>query len=379
MSLGMRSAAVVVMALLASGQGRARAQFGFIGPGSTPQGDIMRGEGILYSGLGNFYNGLGMFNLNSAMAESINVDTSMRLNEYIYQSRLEQIRRLNERVKARKENHLKQLAEIRKRLSESPNESDLMNGDALNILLEQLTDPRIPPSTLRYARVPLPGETIQMIPFQYATMGGVISMRQLTVRDGWPLALRGEDFALERRIYLRAVDRVLEEDLDGKLSLPAVNALQQAILGLQNKMEEKVPESDLEIYLQAKNFIKSLSESTRMLKSSVVERVLADIQKYPGTTVADLLEFMQRYNLQFSPATVPAERDLYRALYQLLVRQRTVLAMQGAAKAGEDPGAPINPGAPAGGAPRGDGLTPGDVSGTPNGAQAQKVPSSTGP
>ncbi len=84
--------ALGVVALLAAG-GEARAQFGYGyypygygdygwgGWGGTPQGDIARGLGYYATGLGNLEEA-------DAVAGSINTDTVMRWNEYMYQSQL---------------------------------------------------------------------------------------------------------------------------------------------------------------------------------------------------------------------------------------------------------------------------------------------------
>jgi hypothetical protein len=66
-----------------------------------------------------------------------------------------------------------------------------------------------------------------------------------------------------------------------------------------------------------------------MMRVPLVEAVIAEIETYPGTTVADLLDFMRRFNLRFSPAEAPSERQLYKALYGLLVRQRELLTLNG--------------------------------------------------
>ena len=47
--------------------------------GSTSQGDILRGEGVAAMGFGQY-------NLATAMAASINTDTSIRWNQYVYLS-----------------------------------------------------------------------------------------------------------------------------------------------------------------------------------------------------------------------------------------------------------------------------------------------------
>src|SRR4051794_37830942 len=67
-------AALLLVALAAA---EAPAQLIISGPGSTAQGDILRGEGT-------FLIGAGLFNRNTAVANSINTDTAIKLNEYIW-------------------------------------------------------------------------------------------------------------------------------------------------------------------------------------------------------------------------------------------------------------------------------------------------------
>ncbi len=315
------STAIAVFALLALG-GSARAQFsrgyggmGFIGPGSTAGGDIARGLGVMSYGMGQF-------NLSTAMANSINVDTAIKWNQYVYLSLEEDNRKKAihraARIARNKENYELILSRIR----ENPTLADLRNGDALNAVLEQLLDPKLDPSSLRQSNVPLSGKTIRTIPFLHASEAATFSMLRLTARDDWPLALRGDEFARERRAYERAVDNALDQDIEGKLGLGAVIAVQTAVVDLQNKVDQVIPQSSRDLYLQAKNHLKKLAEIGQMLKSPVVEDVLAAVEKYPGTTVGDLLVFMQRYNLRFGVADTAAERELYQNLYASLRTQR---------------------------------------------------------
>jgi hypothetical protein len=311
--------AAAIVALVPSFETPAQAQLSFIGPGSTIGGDTLRGEGI-------FLAGAGMFNRDTAIAESIHVDSWIRFNQYWAVSQEEQRKRFHALLQRRKENVNLTLSEIQKRLRENPTESDLMTGDALNALLQDLTAPKISPSTLMHTRIPLSVQLVQRVPLQYPTLGGTISLRALTVTEGWPLALRGDEFALERKGYLREVDHVLEQITQGKLMPEAVKSLKQAIDWLQTKVDATIPQSDLKSYLQAKNFIKELSECARMLQSQVVEKVIARLERYPGTTVAELLEFMVENNLQFAPASeLGGEREVYRQLYPLLQKQKLLL------------------------------------------------------
>src|SRR5262245_53764071 len=58
-------------------------------------------EGALAQGMGHYYTGAGIFNEKTAIADSINLDTLIRWNEYLYRANLEATRR---QVQRRREN-----------------------------------------------------------------------------------------------------------------------------------------------------------------------------------------------------------------------------------------------------------------------------------
>ena len=314
-------------------------------PGSTPEGDFLRGEGF-------FLIGAGTFNLMSAQAGAINTDSWMRLNEYLYQSRKNQERVWNEKIQARMRVRNQALADIRRRQEEQPNEADLIGANSLNLLVEKLSDPKIHPSTLRYSRVALPGGSLQAIPFHHPTSGALFSLRRLKVADSWPTVLLKAEFDPERRAYLRAVDTILEQDVNGTLTQDALDDLVNRCENLMVKLERTIPQSDLKVFLSGRLFIDDLTKLANSLRTdNFLQRMLAEIERFPGTTVAELVEFMWRYNLQFFPAETPAERDLYKILYQSLSKQRDLVLSRGPAPDEELKGDPIPIGGPAAGRP----------------------------
>ncbi len=72
----MTRVALKVLAVLFAAAVPAHAQFNWVGAGSTPQGDYLRGVGVAAFGLG-------AYNLETAQAVSINVNTEIRWNEYV--------------------------------------------------------------------------------------------------------------------------------------------------------------------------------------------------------------------------------------------------------------------------------------------------------
>jgi hypothetical protein len=322
--------AVGTAALLTTLGGNAWAQYGgyyggywgWGGWGATPVGDIARG-------MGAYAVGIGQYNLSTAQAISINTDTAMRWNSYLWASQNQLNRERYARMQAKRANNIQQLAEIEARLRDNPTNGDIERGDALNAILHQLSDPRIHPSALRLSRVPINNKWIQEIPFRYESEPITFSLHQLTAVQGndWPTPLKGDDFKPEREAYQKAIDKALKQDLDGDLTPETIQAVLDATYRLRDKVEATIPKTSKD-YVQAEKFLKSLTGMAQMLKSPNVEETLAAVGKFPGTTVADLLAFMQMYNLRFGAANTVRERKLYHDLYPLLDRERDQVVAQ---------------------------------------------------
>lgn len=313
--------ACAFLALPAVAAGTATAQGLSVGPGSTVPGDILRGQAAMAVGAG-------IYTLNSAEARSIDANTAMALSQFTYNSMRQHNRDRQEKL-ARQLKHSIDVYKLKQsQLRDNPDYADLLRGDTLNIVLQDLWDPEIPPSDLRSVMVLLPVSSVHALPFQVARMGGVISRRTLTVDNGngWPVELKTAALDAQRKAYLQAVDTLLELNMEEKLTLDSIRAVQKAIDDLKAGVERTIPQTD-RFYIPAQGFLRELSEQARLVESGVVRNCLADIEKYHGTTVADLVEFMRWYNLRFAPAKEGSpERELYPELYEALVAQRDQLA-----------------------------------------------------
>jgi hypothetical protein len=315
------AATIGVLTLLVCTGPHARAQFmgnrggTFIGGGSTPIGDMERGAGIMAAGigLGNYY---------TAAADSINTDTWMRLNEYLFQSvreaSMREQKRLAARIAKNKEHYNASIA----RILNDPEFKDIRRGDALNSVYDKLTKPQITETSFRLAPVHISGENIRNIPFFYAKEDLAFSLRRLTARGNWPVGLRDDRLAGERRAYERAVDNALELQLEGKLTPEAVHTVEDAVNGLSIRLDQVIPPSRDRVYMEARNFVKRLETSKELFKRREIEQILGEIDKYSGTTVHDLVVFMKRNNLRFGvPDEIGDEQSLYTQLYASLRQQ----------------------------------------------------------
>jgi hypothetical protein len=55
-----------------------------------------------------------------------------------------------------------------------------------------------------------------------------------------------------------------------------------------------------------------------MLYSPTMEQIIAELEDYQGTTLSELMAFMQAFNLRFAPANSFRQRQIYMKLYPML-------------------------------------------------------------
>jgi hypothetical protein len=314
----MSRASLAASLILISVASSARAQFNFVGPGSTPQGDYMRGVGVAAFGMG-------IYNRETAIAESINADTMMRVNEYIYQSLMHE-NQLNAEYRAMVfQKHKEDYNKIQQRIKENPEARDVDKGTALNAVLEQINDPRIQESSSRAVAVPLTVDEVRRIPFKLGAKGVMrFSIARLTAKGKgkWPVAFQDHRFDHDRRDFERALDNALEQQYKGDMQLSAIEAVQKAVDNLEYTFEKVVGRSADKLSTEARDRIKEMRATVDMLKTHTVELALGELDRYAGTTVDDLRRFMRKHNLQFADAGNPEERELFPDLYAKLVAQK---------------------------------------------------------
>jgi len=303
----------------------AQAQWWGMGGASTLEGDYLRGVGFAAWGEG-------VYNLYTAQANSINTDTYIRWNEYVQDSYKLMSKEYNERNRATMAKSTETLNKRRERYRNNPHELDLMTGNALYMLLEELRSPKISESSFRSVSVPLPVDIIRKIPFKLNERNEKFSMERLSVRGKgkWPVALQGEAFDLWRKAYERAVDKALEQALEGKAELATIEKIAQAVADLRQRLGEVVRADDQRAQSEALIRLDELESTVRQFKTHGVQMALAEIAVYSGTTVYDLKAFMQKYNLQFAEAKTPTERVLYLELYTRLKEQAEKFVNAGA-------------------------------------------------
>jgi hypothetical protein len=207
------------------------------------------------------------------------------------------------------------------KVRDNPDERDIRNGDALNAILDQLTNPKVHSTALRMIRTPVSSKALREIPFQNASEAVTISLDDLTGEGDWPVALRGPAFAAERKAYADAVDKAVKEDEEGTLSPQTLAEVNRAGAALWAKLQANKPANPVE-YADAANYIKALIAMAGMLQKPDVEKIIAELDKVKETSLGSLLTFMHAYNLRFGAPKTEAQRAVYANLYPLMAEAR---------------------------------------------------------
>jgi hypothetical protein len=289
--------------------------YGWGGWGGTAQGDIAHG-------LAYFNVGAGIYNRETAIARSIDTDTEIRWNQYVYLSQQEATRQYFARRNAALAKDKSAYEALLKRIQDNPTAVDVESGDALNAALDQLSDPRIHSSALRMADATIAAKTIRDIPFRNAVEAVTFSLAQLKASSQWPAVLLEARFDDERAEFETVVDEIRKENLEKEQVSPRnLSRIRAVITRLKDKLAA-MPLEDKAENQEALKFIKTATALARMLEKPDIDQVLAELAKMETTSLGNLLAFMHTFNLRFAPAATPRQRMVYTELYPILDRTR---------------------------------------------------------
>src|SRR5258706_8275892 len=154
--------------------------------------------------MGNFVAGAGSYNVQTAQARSINAQTAMQFNEYMYAvnkqnamtnlaRRQQQQQKVNETADA-----------TSKRLRDTPEPRDIHSGDALNLVLTDLVNPDVYTQVVQKATMPVDSKLVKNINFQHAANMILISLGDVNAR-GVPDALANNPKFESDRQAIRAI------------------------------------------------------------------------------------------------------------------------------------------------------------------------------
>lgn len=169
----------------------------------------------------------------------------------------------------------------------------------------------------------IPVDVIRHTPFKLAEKNEQFSMDRLSLKGkgAWTVVFEDKQFDYVKKKYALAVDKALEQAIDGKMQISTIEEVDARADDLFRRLDEVVPPSGDRLYIEAKERLNELKSTVRLLKTTKIERAIGEIDKYSETTINDLTMFMMSHNLRFAAAKTPEERRRFPELYASLREQ----------------------------------------------------------
>jgi hypothetical protein len=227
--------------------------------------------------------------------------------------------------------------QLRQRLRDNPEPNDIYRGDAINVALDEINDPRVYVRHLPASKVKVGGDLIRNIPFQKASAGITVSIYQLV--DGGPHdVLKRPEFAEELSAILSLGQELRRQIAADENPDPAtIKKLLAAIGKAETKTAAVLPRNTRDRN-EADRYLKGLHGLIGMLDTPAINVILAGVENRPNATLAELLAFMKAFSLRFGVAATPQQKQLYDSLYPKLVALRKEVAAALPAAAVPSPG-----------------------------------------
>ncbi len=309
-----------LMAATLSGAATSRAQYyppGYGGYGWRGWGGATV-AGRTAAGMGAFAAGAGRYNVNTAAARSMNVQTAEQYNDYMWERTHQAAQVYYQELAAEAAQGKKDYKQIQDRILNNPEDHDLENGDTLNALLIEITAPKMYARTLQAASQPIPGSMVKQIPFNYASAALTYSLEQLTSPATVPDIFSDPAFVEVRKQVRAAAEELRKKTAGSQPPKPETIKKFRAGLDAARKILESKTAAGTVTRREGENYLKALYGLSRMLDTPAYDVFLAGVEKIPTVPLRDLLSFMHSFNLRFGPAKTPEQRELYAQLYGLL-------------------------------------------------------------
>jgi hypothetical protein len=284
------------------------------------------------AGMGVFAAGAGAYNEQTAEARSMNAQTAMQANEYMYQSQQRRNATYQKKLAQEKQLNEETVQTNYNRIHNNPNEYDIHQGDALNVAFDELKNPKVFGAVLQEASSqPIPSELVKNVAFQYACQAITISLEDLTAQGAPDVLLTDPAYESERKTLRSLAAKARQEaDNQGKVNPETAAQMRVAIKSAIKKVAANVPNGTPD-RRACDNYLKALYGLTKMMETPNISEFLRGLNKVETTTLAHLLNFMHSFNLRFGAAQNPMQENAYDQLYPLLVALRNQSVPQGSA------------------------------------------------
>jgi hypothetical protein len=267
--------------------------------------------------------GAGQYNVDTAQARSINANTAMQVNQYMYEVNKQNAKEYYARSRQKQQEQSATGVEIYQRLRDNPSTADVHSGDALNVVMDDLTSPMVLGNTIQHASQQIPSELVKNIVFAYTPNMIAISLEDLTAKGAPDVLKTSPAFETERKAVRAAVAQARKEaQAGGPITPETLATCQNAVKALQARVAAALPQGSPD-RKASDNFLKALFGLTKMLETPGIETFLKDLNKIPTTTLGHLIGFMHTFNLRFGVADAPAQQAAYDQLFPMLVALRS--------------------------------------------------------
>jgi hypothetical protein len=253
------------------------------------------------------------------------------IREQVRSARMDNRRRAFDQMRYEQENtptlserqeqeRLERLAQARN----SPNNTAIWAGTALNAILDDVRRARNELG-LRGAEVPLDPEVLPHINVATGNATGSSTMLTTGGKLQWPVELIDERFDAERKgidkLFLQATR---EATSPGGVGGQTIRDLNATIGQLHEAIDGAIDAMTTSDNIRARRFATQLRASVRMLSGPNAANLINGRLAPRGSTVGELIDHMDQNGLRFGPAT-PADRPAYTTLHGLLVRYHSSL------------------------------------------------------
>lgn len=178
---------------------------------------------------------------------------------------------------------------------------------------------------MRQAGATIEANAIQEIAFRNAGEAVVIVLSHIRNVTKWPAALDTPRFSLEKKSFEVIVDQAVKEDEEGDVSSDTLKTAHDFVNRLRANLAAQPLEGN-RAREEASKFVKTLAGLIRLLERPDTTDAFNQLRTIQTTTLANLIAFMEIYNLRFGAATTPRQRAVYRDLFTKIdaVRDRVV-------------------------------------------------------
>jgi hypothetical protein len=263
--------------------------------------------------------------------------TSRLMKEQVKQAAIDTQRKMFEEWQFERNNQPK-LEQIRREAIEQawqraifqPPANDIWSADALNRILDHAS--RIQSAGANKGReIPIDPEAVGKLNFSTGVAGNIGALRDKG-KLSWPPILDKNDFDKERdRFSELAKDAVNQARANSRVERTTLDQMNEDIKSMTQKLSARVGDLDPSDYMEAKRYLKELSQAMKILQRKDVGKYLDGSYKAEGATAGELIKNMTEKGLRFAPAA-QGDEAAYNALYQALVAYDLDLARKSPGK-----------------------------------------------